>query len=173
LATLRDRYVDGLTAYRHASLPGSPEAAASVNAWLDVFVQAAAIAVDRSESLVTEIKELRAEWVARLASHRTAAGLRPTPRADSAAARLLQQLPEAPIVTARTLDVSFPAASSALDELHRAGILDTKQVERGATAYIAREVLDLITLTERALASTKFDTRVSVPNRPVPDRPRY
>ncbi|MFJ6018054.1 hypothetical protein ACIQFP_01775 [Nocardiopsis alba] len=43
---------------------------------------------------------------------------------------------------------------------------------RGAAAYLAREVLELITMAERALASTRFDTRVSVPNRSVPARPQ-
>lgn len=64
---------------------------------------------------------------------------------------------------ARILAVSYPAASAALDELRLAGILNTRSIERGATAYIAREVLDLITLSERALASTQFDTRTSPP----------
>lgn len=50
--------------------------------------------------------------------------------------------------------------------------VQTKAIERGTTAHLAREVLDLITMTERALASTKFDTRVSTPNRPVPARPQ-
>ncbi|MEC3892651.1 MULTISPECIES: hypothetical protein [Nocardiopsis] len=43
---------------------------------------------------------------------------------------------------------------------------------RGATAYLAREVLELITMAERALASTRFDTRVSAPGRSVPARPQ-
>ena len=63
------------------------------------------------------------------------------------------------------LGVSFPAASLALDELRQAGILTTMSIERGATAFIAREVLDLVTLTERQLASTQFDTRAAAPNR--------
>ncbi len=62
-------------------------------------------------------------------------------------------------------------ASSALEELHGAGILDTRKVERSATAYVATEVLDLITAAERRLASTRFDTRATLPNRPVPARP--
>lgn len=62
------------------------------------------------------------------------------------------------------------AANAALDELRQAGILTTKSIERGATAYISREVLDVITLAERAWASTHFDTRVSPPNRSVPAR---
>ena len=176
LGTLRDRYLAGLNAYRHQAPVGSVEASSSINEWLATFVDAAAIAVDQSKTLVAEIQGLRAEWSERLARHRGSMGLRPTPRADSAVARLLGQLSEAPVVTARTLSgilgVSFPAASAALDELRQAGILQTKSVERGATAYLAREVLDLITITERALASTKFDTRASAPNRPVPASPR-
>ena len=48
----------------------------------------------------------------------------------------------------------FPV-EAALDELRQAGIVQTKSIERGA---IAREVLDLISLTERS-PGTKFDTR--------------
>jgi predicted transcriptional regulator len=73
---------------------------------------------------------------------------------------------------ARILGVSTQAALAALDELRGAGILRTKAIERGASAYLATEVLDLITFTERALASTKFDTRASPPHRNAPVRPR-
>lgn len=176
LATLRDRYVEGLTEYRHASAQASVEASGSTNAWFATFVGAAEIAVVQSEALMDTINDLRAAWTDRLTAHRVATGVRPTPRADSAVARLLGQLPEAPVLTATTLakilDVSFPAASAALDELRQAGILTTKSIERGAKAYIAREVLDVITLSERALASTQFDTRASAPNRGVPARPQ-
>jgi predicted transcriptional regulator len=89
---------------------------------------------------------------------------------------LLNHLPEAPVVTTTTLTkilgVSAPAAGSALDELTRAGILTGKAIERGAKAYLAREVLDLVTVSERALASTQFDTRISPPNRDVPAAPQ-
>jgi Fic family protein len=174
LATLRDHYVDGLGAYRHDAPAGSTEASAAVNAWLETFVHACAVAVEQSVALMGQIEDLRSEWNERLSAHRTSLGLRAVPRTDSAVARLLVRLPEAPVITATTLsrilDVSFPAASAALDELCRAEILQTKAIERGATAYLAREVLDLITLAERALASTRFDTRVSTPNRPVPAR---
>lgn len=175
LATLRDRYVTGLTTFRHSFPMGSTEANAAINDWLRTFVEAAAIAVEQSKAIIEEIEELRQSWTERLTAHRSAVGLRPMPRVDSAVARLLAYLTEAPVVTATTLsrilDVSFPAASSALDELKQAGILTTKTIERGATAYVAREVLHLVTLSERALASTQFDTRVSPPNRSVPARP--
>ena len=176
LATLHDTYIDGLTSFRHASEPGSEAATAAINTWLDTFVDAAAIAVQQSNDLVTRIAALRDDWTERLTAHRVASGIRPTPRADSAVARLLAQLPEAPVVTATTLarilDVSFPAASAALDELRQAGIVTTRTIERGATAYMAREVLDIVTLSERALASTQFDTRVAQPNRSAPAAPQ-
>ena len=176
LATLRDQYVAGLTEFRHASAAASDDANKSMNAWIATFMDAAEIAVAQSEILVATINDLRVKWADRLTAHRVQAGLRPTPRAGSAVSRLLRQLPEAPVVTAVTLSkilgVSFPAANAALDELRQAGILTTKSIERGATAYIAREVLDIITLSERALASTQFDTRASEPNRSVPVQPQ-
>lgn len=176
LATLRDDYVQGLTAYRYLATPGSADAVAAISQWLELFVRAATIAVDHSATLIGRIADLRSDWTGRLSAHRETVGLRAAPRAGSAVARLLELLPEAPVVTAtilsRILGVSFPAASAALDELRQAGILHPKSIERGATAFIARDVLDLITMTERALASTKFDTRTSAPNRPVPARPR-
>lgn len=176
LATLRDRYVAGLTVFRHASAAASIEANNSTNAWIATFIDAAEIAVAQSEILVATINDLRAEWTDRLTAHRLATGVRPTPRAGSAVALLLAQLPEAPVLTsvtlAKILGVSFPAANAALDELRQAGILTTKSIERGAKAYIAREVLDIITLSERALASTQFDTRASEPNRSVPVQPQ-
>lgn len=176
LATLRHDYVAGLTSYRHESAAGSQQAGTAINEWLRTFVNAAHIAVGQSGQLVRAIEQLGAEWQERLAAWRTGEGLRASPRANSAAARLLALLPEAPVVTATTLarilDVSSQAAGQALDELHRAGILATRSIERGTTAYLAREVLDLITFAERALASTKFDTRASAPIRPVPVRPQ-
>ena len=91
-----------------------------------------------------------------------------TLRAGSAVAGLLDLLPEAPVGIATTLSsilgVSFPAASAALAELRQAGILHPKSTERGATVYLARDVLDLITTTESALTSTEFDTRAAAPN---------
>jgi Fic family protein len=175
LATLRNQYVAGLSAYRHTSPTGSGDASAATDAWLKTFIEAAAIAVEQSETLVSQIEELRGDWTERLTEHRRTVGLRATPRSDSAVARLLRRLPEAPIVTATTLakilDISFPAASAAVDELRRAGIVTTKSIDRGATAYVAMEVLDLITVSERALASTQSDTRASAPKRAVPAPP--
>lgn len=177
LATLRHQYVEGLTAFRHDVDPAAPKAITGIRTWVDVFAQAAQVAADQSADLVSQVQELREDWDARVAAYRASRGMREVPRADSATARLLAMLPEAAVATASTvtriLSVSFPAAAAALDELHQAGVLDARKIERNATAYLATEVLDLITMTERRLASTKFDTRASDPVRAVPAWPRH
>lgn len=176
LNTFRERYVAGLTKFRHASGPSSADAEEATNDWLTIFVMATEYAVSEARRLAADIAEVRSDWAAKVAEHRRSGGRRAVPRADSATARLLQLLPDAPLVTTRTLQrllrLSFPAARAALDELADAGILQRRKVERNTTGYVANDILDLVTLTERRLASTRFDTRLATPNRPVPAPPK-
>lgn len=65
-----------------------------------------------------------------------------------------------------------PAARAALEELADARIVTRKNVERATTGYFARDVFDLLTIAERRLASTRWDTRQSAPSRPVPALPQ-
>jgi Fic family protein len=175
LATLSDQYVAGLTAFRHEGDPGSAAGVAAVESWLNVFLDATIIAAEQARLIAQELELLRAEWAQRVADHRATRGLRETPRADSATTRILGVLTKVPVMTTataqRVLKISFPAARAALEELADAGVLQRKTVERGSTGYLCRNVLDLISFAERRLASTRFDTRVSPPNRPVPALP--
>jgi predicted DNA-binding transcriptional regulator len=68
----------------------------------------------------------------------------------------------------RALGVSNVAARHAAEELADAGILHRKQVERGTTGYLARDVFGLLTVAERRLASTRWNTRDAPPARPAP-----
>ncbi|WP_206061479.1 Fic family protein [Nonomuraea basaltis] len=176
LLTRSDAYIDGLTAYRHAGDPRSAEAEQGLNGWLRVFLAATTTAVEQAERFADELSQLHEEWLARHRNFRESQGMRPIPRENSAVARLLDLLPAVPLVTARTLQcllsVTHPAARQALEELSGAGILHPKQVERNTRGYLAREVFDLLTLTERRLASTRWDTRESPPKRFVPARPQ-
>ena len=153
----------------------APWRSAAVNAWLEIFIDAAAIAVEQSETLMNQIEELRADWTGRLlTTYRKSVGLRGTPRSGSAVARLLRQLPEAPVVTATTLakilDISFPAASAALDEPRQAGH-PVHQVHRtGRDAYVARDVLDLIHLVRVDAGEHAVRHSASL-ERSVPARP--
>lgn len=174
LATLSNRYIDGLMAFRHAQDPRTEAAKGAITSWLRVFTEATLTAVDQAGLLVAEIAALREDWSERLAAWRRELNLRPTPRVDSAVARLLVDLPETPVVTvstvARSLDVSTVAARQALEELAGAKILTSRSVGRGTTGYMAEAVLDLVDFAERQLASTQFDTRAATPARPVPVR---
>ena len=175
LLTRSGDYVDGLTAYRHDGPADTRQAAGGLAAWLDTFLMAAELAVQHVTTFTTELAELQTEWRSKLAAARASRGRASAPRTTSALARLIELLPEAPLVTARTvqrmLQVSFPTAKAAVEELADAGIVTRKNVERGTTGYLSRDVFDLLTFTERRLASTRWDTRQSPPVRAVPQAP--
>jgi Fic family protein len=175
LATLRDRYIEGLTDYRYEGDSSEPSATAAVGRWIEVFVDAAGVAADQAQQFAVEVAALSQAWGTRLADSRVGRGLRADPRRGAASTRLLHMLVEAPVLTARTaqrlLGVSFSVARAGLEELADAGILTRRSVDRGATGYAATEVFDLLTWTERRMASTRWDTRWSPPNRAVAAAP--
>lgn len=111
-------------------------------------------------------------WDEALASWRNLHDRRETPRADSATARILGTLQEHPVLTAssvaRLFDVSRGAAARALDELSEAGVLTRRRLDGRTSAYLAMDVFELITFAERRLASTRRDTGRSRPSRPAP-----
>jgi Fic family protein len=148
LSTLRERYLDGLTAYRYVGDLTTPEAADGIADWLAVFLDAALVAAEQATKLALEIDAMRADWLTNIAQHRAQEGRRPTPRADSATVRIVEILTGAPIMTTATarrmLNISFPQARAALEELADARVMRRKSVDRGTTAYIAQDVLDLI-----------------------------
>lgn len=171
LSTLRSQYVAGLNAYRHAQPIGSAAFHDARTAWLEVFAAAVLAAAAQAASLAVELAGLRAEWDERLTYARSARGKARSVRSDSAAALILRELPGSPVLSNTTVQrihgVSHVAAVRALEELTAAGILAPHNLS-GQVFYQARDVLDLITSTERRLASTRFDTRLSPPARPVP-----
>jgi Fic family protein len=175
MLTRSDAYVAGLTAYRYDGPPSDTDARAAVTDWLSMFLDAVDVAAEQAWQFADELTVLRREWDQRLITERQRRGVRDRPRADSTVVKLLDALPEAPLVTARSaerlLGVSFPAARNALEELAEAKILSRKQVEQNTTGYLARDVFDLLVFAERRLASTRWDTRDSPPGRPVPARP--
>lgn len=174
LATLRTEYVDGLTAYRHGGEPGSAEFHAGRTRWLATFIEAVIAAAQQASGLAVELAELRARWHGQLQATRARRGATRSMRSDSATALILRDLPSTPILTAATAEriykVSHVASGRALDELVEANILSVS-TRGGRHYYRSPEILDLVTSAERRLASTRFDTRVSRPVRPVPARP--
>lgn len=62
LATLGDRYVDGLTKFREGD----------VLAWISFFVEAAQVATTKAAELADSVAALEAEWMDKVNHHRTA-----------------------------------------------------------------------------------------------------
>ena len=171
LATLRDDYVTALNSYRVDGVG----ATAAMGDWIAVFTRALGIAVEQSRSISQELAEVRDRWSRLLDADRARRGAVRALRGTSATAAVLADLPSTPVLTPATVTrihgVSHPAAVNALSELAAAGILSVRSLGRARKAYLADDVLDLVTRSERRLASTQFDTRVGPPNRVVPARP--
>lgn len=175
LMARQEDYIGGLDRFRYDAGPGTPEADAAVNAWLDVFLRAAVDAADQGQRLTREVEAIRAEWLDRLGQHRAVGGRRTAPRADSALLRILDGFFEAPAMSiesaARLFDLGERAASRAFAELVEAGIASRKR-DRGRALFVADDVVALLDLADRAVASPDFDTRTSPPVRATPVLPR-
>ena len=140
LATLGDRYVEALSLFREP-MDGNPSGSAAQNipgtgrdAWIAFFLKAVMIACDQAEQISAELADLREEWNEDLqhwASHRNASR---SQRKDSAALRILEDLPGTPVLTITTASrihgISRTAASRGLETLRAAGILTTESVGR-------------------------------------------
>lgn len=175
LSTLRRDYLHGLTEYRHPGPAGSDGAHAARSAWLHIFAEAVLTATEQASRLAADLAALRAEWTERLQEARSAQGRQRPPRADSATALILRDLPATPVLTSATAQrihgFSHVAADRALTELVLAGVLHAHETG-GVRHYRAPDVLDLVTVAERRLASTRFETRASPPVRAVPALPQ-
>ena len=164
LATWSEAYVGGLTATRHRDAPSSPAAIDGVDDWLGLFAAATRRAVADATSYEDRVREVQQNWRERLGHV----------RAGSAASRLIDALPGAPIVTVQSaaalIDRSAQAVNEAIPRLVEAGVLQQTTVGRRNRAFEAGELIDAFTDLERRLASPEGDTRFSPPERRVPYR---
>lgn len=176
LATFREQYVAALNDLRFEGSPEAPEHARRIAEWIRIFSRAVDEAVTQAEDLRAQLLLLAEQWRGQLEAFRAANNYTRALRSDSGVARILGRLAGTPVLTVKTASqiygLSVQNASEALTQLADAGIFSTRSIARGTTAFIANEVLDLVTLSERQLASTQFDTRVSKPVRQVPRLPR-
>ena len=158
LGTWSSRYVAGLTAYRGGD----------VNAWLQLFLEAADIAVEQARILAQELQDIQSDWWQRIEQHRAAEGKTRALRNDSIEAKLLAGMASHPIITVTTVERLYGTkatnARKALDSLKAAGIVRAKVIGKGGViGYYADDILNLITHEDRQLASSQFDTRLSPP----------
>lgn len=171
LSTLRESYVEHLQGYREQA-----EDNAGRIRWVRFFADVAILASEQAAKLADEIAEARTAWDERLTVSRSQRGAQRALRSDSATAVVLADLVGTPVLTTGTVQrihgVSRIAALRALEELQSADILSVRSIGAGKHAFVAGDVLDLITWAERRLASTRFDTRQSPPRGGSPARPQ-
>jgi Fic family protein len=164
LATWAEEYVAGLMATRYAQPPDSPEAVEAVNGWLELFATATSRAVADAEAYERRVAEIQQRWRKRLGRV----------RADSAAARLIEALPGAPVLTVQSaaalIGRSEQAVNEAIPRLVEARVLKQTTLGRRNRAFEASELITAFTDLERQLASPDGDTRFSAPQRRVPHR---
>lgn len=186
LMTLQEAYVDGLTSYRGpaANAEGSSDSylpdtfaqpdQSGINAWLEFFIEAADRSVDVAHDLLREVVSFKhdAEEQVRALS---AATSRRVPRSDAAVWALIRVLPRSPILTdalgAELTGRSRPAIHDGLALLEEAGVVRHASIGKWTRGYTCPDLLEIITLSERRLASTALDTRASPPTRPAPHLP--
>lgn len=165
LATWVDDYISGLTAFRHLHPADSPDRSTAAQVTLRTFAGATLRACNDAQAYAAQIYDLVERWRSTLGSIRE----------GSALDLLLEILPGVPLLTvesaARLTDRSDVAAGSAVNRLVEAGILVQRNIgKQRYRIFEAREVLELFTSLERALASPTGDTTTEPPVRPVPRR---
>ncbi len=164
LATWAVDYVAGLTATRYLGEPESESAHTGINRWVALFSIACRRAIEDASRFEDQVRRLQATW-------RQRAG---NPRRNSAASRLIEALPSAPVLTVATAAQltgrSFQAANQAVQQLLNAGVLAQVNLDRRSRAFEAPELIELFAALERQLSSPAGDTLSSAPFRPVPRR---
>jgi Fic family protein len=167
LATRSMDYIAALTATRYQGAPDTPAAVDGVDQWVSLFAAATQRAVADAEDYQARVAAVQAQWLDRVGPVRS----------DSAAVRLIEALPGAPIVTVRSaaalIGRSGQATNEAIGRLQQAGILKQTTVGRRNRAFEAPQLIAEFTDLERQLASPEADTHASPPERPVPQRPRH
>lgn len=152
LATNVDRYVKGLTDYRSGNL----------GAWCSLFGDVAVTASKEAERLYASISALQDRW-------RKQAG---NPRRDSAAARIVEELPGNPLIDGKTArriaGTSDESARLALRRLEDAGVIEQVSVGRRNRVWEATEVYETVDRFELALATPGGSAK---PARPAPYPP--
>ena len=137
LAANYSLYIEGLTAYREHREPE----------WCGIFARATNLASLGAVRLAVEIEALKARW-------RVQAG---SPRADSAAAKLIDLLPAHPVLDLRSatefLDVSDEAARLAIARLERAGVLQETTSRKWRRTWECAGLFKLLDTFDRQIAT--------------------
>ncbi|MBW3663387.1 MAG: Fic family protein [Actinobacteria bacterium] len=131
----RDRYIAGLTGYRHEE----------VEAWVEQFAAAAARAALLASTYLDATEAMQRRWQAQLRA-------RSDPRADAAAWSVIEALPAHPVITAAVATAATGRAKAAvyaaLEQLEDAGVLRPLSGGRRNRSWEAAGLLDLVAQLE-------------------------
>ncbi|MEX0952669.1 MAG: Fic family protein [Nitriliruptoraceae bacterium] len=131
----RDRYVEGLTAYRNGDVDG----------WVEHFATSARRAADLAASYLGQVADLTERWRSMLVAAAN-------PRSDAAAWAIIDVLPGHPVITAAVAGVATgrarAAVHNALEQLAGAGVLVPVAGGLRNRSWEAAGLLDLITQLE-------------------------
>lgn len=155
-------YTSALNAFRYDPRRGESPSQAREQ-FISFFLRAAQDAVEVAADLMAQVRATAAGW-----SEKTRAV-----RAHSAQHRLLELLADRPVLTVsyaqnhieytdgggQRRPYSRMAIGNAFAQLERVGIVQRSHVrDRGSIVYTAREIVDLLVLSERRLGSAHLDT---------------
>ncbi len=131
LASERDRYIAGLTAFRNGR----------ENEWIELFAAVSARAAILATDYLQQVAVLQERWQEQLR-------VESDPRADSAAWKVIEALPAYPIVTIGVAVAATgrtrPAIAQAIQQLVAAGVLHPVTQGRRHRAWEAVGLLDLL-----------------------------
>ena len=143
LAAEKQRYIDGLIAFREDDL----------GRWLETFASAAARSADLAQSYLRDVADLQDRWRARV---RESVKM----RADAAALRLIEILPGYPVITVAVAVAALEAIGQtrsraavqvAVSQLEGAGVLHPVSSSKRNRAWEADGLLELITRLEAGI----------------------
>jgi Fic family protein len=136
LAEQRDRYIQGLVAFRKGQN----------QQWIERFAAAATTSGRLAADHVDAVQRLKDDWRARLAA------MPHVPRADAAAWAIIETLPAYPIITgpvaAAATGRSKPQIYQGLSQLEEAGVLEPLSTGRRNRSWEAIGLLDLLARLE-------------------------
>ena len=153
LAAQKQRYIDGLVAFREDDL----------GRWLETFASAAARSADLALSYLQDVAELQEGWRARVRE-------REKLRADAAALRLIDILPGYPVITVAVAVAALEASGNrrsraavqvGVIQLAEAGVLQPIGSAKRNRAWEADGLLELITGLEAGMARPRRDAERS------------
>ena len=135
-ARSRDRYIAGLTAFRGTGLTD----------WIEQFASATWEANRLASVYIRAVRELQADWIAKLSAHQSA------PRKGAAAWALIDVLPAHPMISAPVAAASTGRAKAAIydaiNQLEAAGVLEPLSTNRRNRSWEAVGLLPLVAQLE-------------------------